>query len=51
MTQALIIIPTICYGMAAVAYGIHKNWPLAITYFGYAFANCGLIMLDRLLTK
>lgn len=46
MTAALIIIPTLCYGAAAITYGWQKNWPLAIVYCGYAFANCGLLALD-----
>jgi hypothetical protein len=51
MTAALIIIPTLCYGIAAVAYGIQRNWPMVIVYFGYALANCGLLWLDRLMAK
>jgi hypothetical protein len=46
VTAALIIIPTLCYGAAAVSYGIQKNWPLAVVYTGYAFANCGLLALE-----
>jgi hypothetical protein len=51
MTAALIIIPTVCYALAALAYAAHKNWPLAITYSGYAWANVGLWWLDRLMAK
>ena len=51
MTLWLVIIPTLCYGAAAVAYGIQKNWPLVIVYSGYAFANCGLLMLDGAMGK
>lgn len=46
MTAVLIIVPTICYASAAVMYAIKDNWPLAATYAGYAFANCGLLALD-----
>jgi hypothetical protein len=42
----LILVPTGCYGVAAAVYGTKGNWPLAITYAGYAFANCGLLALD-----
>lgn len=45
-TFALIVIPTGCYTLAAIFYGRQGNWPLAITYSGYAFANIGLLMLD-----
>ena len=51
MTAALIVIPALCYLLAAVAYGIQNNWPLSITYAGYAFSNCGLLWLDRLMAK
>jgi hypothetical protein len=42
----LILIPTICYGLAGMAYAFQKNWPMFIVYTGYAFANCGLLALD-----
>lgn len=48
MTFALILIPTACYLTAAVLYAAKGNWPLAVTYAGYSFANCGLLWLDRL---
>jgi hypothetical protein len=51
MSFALILIPTGCYSLAALIYAWDKNWPLAITYSGYAWANCGLLWLDQLLTK
>ena len=47
MTLWLILIPTLCYSAAALLYGWQKNWPLVIVYSGYAFANCGLLMLDK----
>lgn len=42
----LITIPTICYALAAMAYGFQKNWPMVVVYSGYCFANCGLMALD-----
>jgi hypothetical protein len=48
MTAALILIPTACYALACAAYAYQGNWPLAIVYSGYAFANCGLLMLDKM---
>lgn len=47
----LLLIPTIAYLLASMGYGLGGNWPLAIVYFGYAFANTGLLWLDRLMTK
>jgi len=47
----LILIPTISYSLAAMAYGFQKNWPLVIVYTGYAWANCGLLWLDRLMNR
>ena len=44
----LITIPTICYALAAMAYGFQKNWPMVIVYSGYAWANLGLAWLDRM---
>jgi len=51
MTAALIIVPTLAYLGAAGMYAYQKNWPLAITYSGYAWANMGLLWLDRLMAK
>jgi hypothetical protein len=51
MTLWLIVIPTACYAIAAVAYGIQANWPMAVVYSGYAWANVGLLWLDRLMSK
>jgi hypothetical protein len=48
VTFALILIPTACYSLAALMYAWQQNWPLVIVYSGYAWANCGLLMLDRL---
>lgn len=47
----LLLVPTVCYGLAAVVYGLQGSYPMSVVYTGYAFANCGLIWLDRLLTK
>lgn len=47
----LILIPAACYSLACVSYGIQGNWPLAITYVGYAIGNVGLLWLDRLMAK
>jgi hypothetical protein len=51
MTLWLIAIPTACYAIASVAYGIQRNWPMSVVYFGYALANCGLLALDRMMSK
>lgn len=51
MSFALILIPTACYALAAMIYAAQKNWPLVIVYTGYAWANCGLLWLDRLMPK
>lgn len=48
MTAALILIPTACYALACAVYAWQGNWPLAIVYSGYAWANAGLLWLDRL---
>lgn len=47
----LVLVPTVCYLLAAVAYGIQRNWPMTIVYVGYSFANCGLLALDRVMAK
>lgn len=48
-TTALILAPTACYTAAAIVYALQSNWPLVIVYSGYAWANCGLIWLDRIM--
>lgn len=45
----LLLIPTIAYLLAAMAYGFQGHWPLSIVYLGYSFANVGLLWLDRLM--
>ncbi len=47
----LLIVPTVCYAGESVAYGIQRNWPMAVVYFGYSVANCGLLALDRIMAK
>jgi hypothetical protein len=47
----LIGVPTACYGIAALMYAMQKNWPMVIVYSGYAWANVGLLWLDRLMAK
>ena len=42
----LVLVPTISYATTAGVYLWQKNWPLAIVYAGYSFANCGLLALD-----
>jgi hypothetical protein len=49
MTAALIVIPGICYALAAFLYAFHHNWAAAIVYSGYAWANVGLFWLDRIM--
>ena len=40
-----------CYAIAAVAYGMLKNWLLVIVYSGYARANVGLLWLGELMNR
>jgi hypothetical protein len=47
----LILVPTLCYSAAATVYGFQRNWPMVIVYSGYAWANVGLLWLDRLMAK
>jgi hypothetical protein len=42
----LILVPTLCYAAAACVYGAKGNWPLAVVYAGYCFANTGLLAID-----
>jgi hypothetical protein len=37
--------------LAGMAYAFQKNWPMLIVYSGYAWANLGLLWLDKVLTK
>lgn len=47
----LLLVPTLCYALASVSYGLQRSWPMAVVYFGYALANCGLLALDRIMAK
>lgn len=47
----LVLIPTLCYAGTAVFYAMSGERPLAITYSGYAWANCGLLWLEYLRAK
>lgn len=49
--MGLLLVPTAAYALAAVVYGIQKNWPLVIVYSGYAWANVGLLWLDKLMAR
>ena len=51
MTAAgwLIVIPGLSYTAATGLYAYQRNWPLVIVYSGYAWANVGLLWLDRLM--
>lgn len=46
VTAALIVIPGLCYALAACMYLAQKNWALAIVYSGYSWANVGLLVID-----
>jgi hypothetical protein len=47
----LLLVPTVAYGLAAVVYGLQRNWPLMIVYYHYAGANIGLLWLDLQLSR
>lgn len=47
----LIAIPTACYLGAAVAYGIRGEWPNAIIFSGYFWANCGFLAIELMRAK
>jgi hypothetical protein len=42
----LVLIPTVCYGAAAVAYWFAKDWPYVVVFTGYALANCGFLAIE-----
>jgi hypothetical protein len=50
-TFYLLLVPTLSYAAAAVVYGMQGNWPLAVVYAGYCFANTGLLALDLMMVK
>ena len=49
MSFWLILIPTVAYLLAAGVYAVNGNWPLSIVYSGYAWANLGLLWLDKVM--
>lgn len=51
MTFWLLLVPTIAYALACGVYAIKGQWPMAVVYFGYSLANCGLLALDRVMAK
>lgn len=42
----LILAPTLCYGAAAVAYGIRRDWPSVVIFTGYCLANTGFLAIE-----
>lgn len=44
MSKALIILVTLIYLGVAVSYFFESNKGMALVFFGYALANCGLLM-------
>lgn len=50
-TAALVIVPGVCYALAALIYSYQGNWPMAIVFSGYSFSNCGLWWLDKITGK
>ncbi len=51
LTAALILIPGVCYLLAALIYAWQRQWPMAIIYWHYAGANAGLFWLDKVMAK
>lgn len=47
----LVLVPAVSYALATLAYAYQRNWPLVIMYSGYAWAACGALWLDRLMTR
>lgn len=45
MATPLLLIVTAIYAWVAISFAFSHNWPLAVMYAGYAFANLGPIML------
>lgn len=43
---AFLIIPGLCYAIASGFYAVRADWPMAAVYFGYAWAQCGLVALE-----
>lgn len=47
MSGWLIALTGLAYAWVAVEQGLKGNWPMAVAYAGYAFANVGLYFLAR----
>lgn len=47
LSQALIVVPGLCYLGVCVAEGLRGNWAMSVVYAGYAMANVGLYALAR----
>lgn len=43
----LIIIPTLCYAGQSAWHAGRGEWPMCVTFAGYAFANCGFLLALR----
>lgn len=44
MSKGLIVIVTIIYGYVSLSAAYERNWPMVIVFFGYAFANVGMLL-------
>ena len=42
-----VVVPTVCYAGAACVYAWNRDWPLAVVYSGYMWANLGLIVISK----
>lgn len=47
MSGWLIALCGVIYAGVAIDQGLKGNWPMCITYSGYAFSNIGLYVLAR----
>lgn len=47
----LVLIPTLCYAGAAVAYWQMKDWPYVVVFAGYSLANCGFLAIELMRAK
>ena len=47
MSSHLIALTGAAYLWVAVEQGYRGNWPMAVCYAGYAFANVGLYLMAR----
>lgn len=46
MNLLTIVIPAICYGIAAINHYKNKDLPMGLVYFSYALANIGFIWYE-----